>query len=70
MQQYHVENMETWLWWKQKIVDSGFSIWQTQYGWDLPTGYIVRFINVDDDERFEIVTHSQQIAEDIINSGL
>ena len=58
MKPYRVEDMEDWLVWKRRIVEGGFSLWQTQYAWNLPEGYIVGFINVDDDERFEIVTHA------------
>lgn len=70
MKRYRIEDMETWHDWKRRIAAAGFSSWQTQYGWDLPEGYIVCFVNSDDGERFEIVTHSKEIAEDILNSEL
>ena len=70
MKPYRVEDIETWLVWKRRIVEGGFSLWQTQGAWDLPQGYLAGFINVDTDERFEIVTHSKEIAEDITHSNL
>jgi len=70
LRSYQIENVELWKGWKQRIAAAGYSIWQTAYGWDLPEGYTAGFINVDTDERFEIVTHSKEIAEAIIHSGL
>lgn len=70
MKPYQIEDVEDWLVWKRRIVDGGFSLWQTHCAWDLPQGYLAGFINVGTDERFEIVTHDKEIAEDILNSGL
>ena len=63
-----VEEMETWLALKQRIIDKGYTFWQTQYNWDQPEGYIVGFMK--DDKRLEVVTHNREIAEDIIKSRL
>lgn len=63
-----VEKMETWLTLKRRIIEKGYTIWQTQYSWDLPEGYIVGFMRGD--KRLEVVTHNREIAEDIGESGL
>ena len=63
-----VEEMETWLALKQRIIDKGYTFWQTQYSWGQPEGYIVGFMK--DDKRLEVVTHNREIAEDIIKSRL
>ena len=68
MERHRIEDMDNWLAWKRRIIDGGFTLWQTQYNWNLPEGLIVGFINVEDHQRFEIVTHNQKIAEDIHNS--
>lgn len=70
MRPHRVENMGKWLDWKKRITNAGFHIWQTQYGWNSPEGLIVGFFNSSNGERFEIVTHSKEIAEDITHSGL
>ena len=58
-----IESMDKWLILKQVIIDKGYTLWQTQYAWNEPEGYIVGFIKGD--KRVEIVTHNQEIAEDI-----
>ena len=63
------EHMDKWLPMKQAIKDKGYTLWQTQYGWDLPEGLIVSFIGPYN-ERFEIWTHNQEIVEDMHSSGL
>lgn len=69
MKPYRVESVETWRKWKARIVSVGYLLWQTAYGWNLPEGYVVGFINPAG-KRFEIVTHSKEIAEDITHSNL
>jgi hypothetical protein len=70
MEKVQIESMEDWLRWKRRIVEAGFTLWQTQYGWDQPDGMIAGFINVNDEQKFEIVTHNKKIAEDISSSNL
>lgn len=69
MERIQIENMDDWLVWKRRIIEGGFTLWQTQYGWDLPEGLIVRFMDPSD-QRFEIITHSEEVSEDIDKSGL
>ena len=69
MERIQIENMEDWLAWKQRIIEGNFTLWQTQYGWDLPEGLIARFMDPAD-QRFEIVTHNKAISENIDKSGL
>lgn len=69
MERDRVEDMDEWRMWKRRIIEGGFHLWQTQYGWDLPEGLIVSFIGPYN-ERFEIWTHNKDIAEDIESSGL
>lgn len=68
MERKQIEQMESWLALKQRIIERGYKLWQTQYSWDQPEGYIVGFYK--DDRRLEIVTHSREIAEDIRKSDL
>lgn len=68
MESKRVEKMETWLAIKQRIIEKGYTLWQTQYSWDQPEGYIVGFMLGD--KRLEVVTHSREIAEDIKQSKL
>ena len=68
MERKRFEHMDKWLPMKQAIKDKGYTLWQTQYGWDLPEGYIARFMKGD--KRLEVVTHNREIAEDIRNSEL
>lgn len=63
METKRIEKMKTWLDLKRIIIQKGYALWQTQYSWDQPQGYIVGFMK--DDKRLEIVTHSREIAEDI-----
>lgn len=63
-----IEKMETWLAMKKLIIEKGYKLWQTQYGWDRPEGLIVGFMK--EDKRLEVVTHNEEIAEDIIGSGM
>lgn len=44
MERDRVEDMDEWRMWKRRIIEGGFHLWQTQYGWDLPEGLIVSFI--------------------------
>lgn len=69
MEQTKIEDMEEWLVWKKRIIDAGFMLWQAQYQWNDPHGFIVGFMDPNG-ERFEIVTHSRKVAEDIERSGL
>ena len=68
MERDRVEDMDEWRMWKRRIIEGGFHLWQTQYAWDLPEGYIVGFWK--DDRRLEVTTHNREIAEDINKSGL
>ena len=68
MESKRIEKWETWLALKQLIVKKGYTLWQTQYDWNEPDGYIVRFMK--DGKRLKIVTHNEAIEEDIIHSGL
>ena len=70
MESIQIENIEDWLRWKRRIISAGFAIWQTQYGWNLPDGLIVGFISAEEGQKFEIVTHSKEVAEDIGQSKL
>jgi hypothetical protein len=68
MEVKRIEHMESWLVLKQMIIEKGYTLWQTQYDWYEPEGYIVGFMK--DDKRLEVITHSKEIAEDIIHSHL
>lgn len=68
MKRYRVESMEVWISFKERLVDEGYMLWQTQYGWDTPEGYIVGFMKGE--KQLEIVTHNKDIAKDIIVSRL
>lgn len=66
MQKRRVENMEKWLALKATLIERGYRLWQTQYDWDCPEGFIAGFISGG--KRVEIVTHSKEVEKDIINS--
>ncbi|HBT65314.1 MAG TPA: hypothetical protein DEB10_11720 [Ruminococcaceae bacterium] len=68
MERKRFEHMEKWLLMKKALKEKGYSLWQTQYDWDSPEGYIAGFMK--DDKRLEIVTHNKEIEADIIHSGL
>ena len=68
MERKQIERMESWLILKQRIIEKGYKLWQTQYGWDLPEGYAAR--SYKDDRRLEVITHNREIEEDINKSGL
>ena len=68
MDRKRIENLSEWLAWKKRIAAGGFTLWQTQYGWDLPEGLIVGFMDADG-QKLEIVTHSREVAEDIRGTG-
>ena len=68
MERKQIEKMESWLALKQRLIERGYKLWQTQYGWYLPEGYIVGFWK--DDRQLEVTTHNREIAEDIKNSDL
>lgn len=66
MQKRQVENMEKWIILKEALSSQGYKLWQFQYNWDLPEGFIAGFYKGSD--RLEIVTHSKEIEDDIINN--
>lgn len=68
METKRIEHMDKWLILKQAIKEKGYVLWQMQYSWDNPEGFIAGLMK--DDKRLEIVTHSKEIEGDIINSGL
>ena len=68
METKRIEGMGTWFALKQAIIEKGYKLWQTQYGWDLPEGFIVGFMR--EDRRLEVITRNRGIEEDINKSGL
>lgn len=66
MQRKQIESFEKWIILKEALVAQHYKLWQFQYNWDLPEGFIAGFISGD--KRVEIVTHIKDIEDDIINS--
>lgn len=64
----YVDDIKVWEKAEQFLRDNGYMLWQTQYGWDTPEGYIARFMKGDN--RIEIITHSEEVADAIIKSSL
>lgn len=62
------EDIDKWFVMKQALIEKGYKLWQTQYDWNDPEGFIAGFMCGD--KRIEIVTHSEAIERDIINSSL
>lgn len=65
MERKRIESIETWLALKHLIIEKGYMLWQMQYSWDSPEGFIVGFMK--DDKHLEVVTHSKEIEDDIVN---
>lgn len=68
MERKQIEKMESWLDLKQRIIERGYKLWQTQYWWNLPEGFIARFSKGD--RELEMITHNKEIQEDIDRSGM
>jgi hypothetical protein len=63
-----IETMEKWLILKQAIIEKGYKLFQMQYGWDMSEGFIATFYKGSID--VEVITHSKEIENDIVNSNL
>jgi hypothetical protein len=68
MESKRIESMETWLVLKQLIVEKGYSLWQMQYSWNQPEGFIAGFMRGD--KWLEVTTHNKEIEKDITDSRL
>lgn len=66
MQRKQIESLEKWIILKEALMSQGYKLWQFQYDWDHPEGFIAGFISGS--KRVEIVTHSKAIEDDIITS--
>ena len=66
MEYKRIETLPKWLIMKQALKDKGYTRWQTQYSWNQPEGFHVGYMKGS--KRVEVITHSQEVAEDIINN--
>lgn len=62
------ETLEQWNVLKGALKEKGYALWQTQYSTDYPEGYHAWFMK--DGNNIEVVTHSEEVQNDIIKSGL
>ena len=63
-----IETMEQWQILKAALIEKGYKLWQTQYGYDSPEGYHARFSK--NDKQVEVATHNKDIQNDIVSSRL
>jgi hypothetical protein len=68
METKRIEKMETWLDLKHLIIEKGYIMWQTQYDWHYPEGFHVIFTKGE--KRLEVITHTKDIEDDMINSRM
>lgn len=68
MEVKRIEEIETWIALKRLIVAKGYTLWQMQYSWDNPEGFIAGFMKHD--KRLTLITHNKDIEDDIINSHM
>ncbi len=64
----NINQIDEWLTLKQFFLKNRYILWQTQYGWDLPQGFIARFQRKSN--QVEIRMRSKQAADDIMKSKL
>ena len=63
-----IETMEQWGIFKDALVEKGYKLWQTQYGYDSPEGFHARFSK--DDKQVEVATHNTDVQRAIESSRL
>lgn len=64
METKRIEHMDKWLILKQAIKEKGYALWQMQYSWDNPEGFIVGFMKHD--KRLTVITHNKDIEDNIV----